>query len=42
MVLNPTYPYIVIHDKPKVESLQRLFPEQYRSEPALVSAQSSN
>ncbi|MEX0744607.1 MAG: peptide-methionine (S)-S-oxide reductase MsrA [Phycisphaeraceae bacterium] len=42
MVLNPAYPYIVIHDRPKVESLQRLFPEQYRSEPALVSAQPSN
>lgn len=42
MVLNPSYPYIVIHDQPKVESLKRLFPEQYRSEPALVSAQPSN
>ncbi|HWM31801.1 MAG TPA: peptide-methionine (S)-S-oxide reductase MsrA [Methyloceanibacter sp.] len=42
MVLNPNYPYIVIHDKPKVESLKRLFPEQYRSEPVLVSAQPSN
>ncbi|MGI8853097.1 MAG: peptide-methionine (S)-S-oxide reductase MsrA [Methyloceanibacter sp.] len=42
MVLNPSYPYIVIHDKPKVESLKRLFPEQYRSEPVLVSAQPSN
>ncbi|MCJ7788260.1 MAG: peptide-methionine (S)-S-oxide reductase MsrA [Methyloceanibacter sp.] len=42
MVLNPSYPYIVIHDQPKVESLKRLFPEQYRSEPVLVSAQPSN
>jgi len=42
MVLNPAYPYIVIHDKPKVENLQRLFPEEYRSDPVLVSAQPSN
>ena len=42
MVLNPAYPYIVVHDRPKVESLKRLFPEAYRAEPALVSAQPSN
>jgi peptide-methionine (S)-S-oxide reductase len=34
---NPTYPYIVINDLPKVAELQRLFPEVYRSEPALVA-----
>ena len=27
---NPTYPYIVYHDKPKVERLQREFPEIFR------------
>jgi peptide-methionine (S)-S-oxide reductase len=27
---NPTYPYIVYHDKPKVENLKREFPELYR------------
>ena len=27
---NPTYPYIVFHDKPKVENLKRQFPELYR------------
>jgi peptide-methionine (S)-S-oxide reductase len=27
---NPTYPYIVYHDKPKVEQLQRQFPEIFR------------
>lgn len=42
MVMNPAYPYIVIHDKPKVENLKRLFPEEYRSDPVLVSAQPSN
>ena len=40
---NPTHPYIVIHDLPKIESLKTYsFPEQYRSEPVLVSAQPSN
>ena len=42
MVLNPNYPYIVIHDRPKLESLERLFPDLYRAEPVLVSAQASN
>jgi peptide-methionine (S)-S-oxide reductase len=42
MVLNPNYPYIVIHDRPKLESLKLLFPDLYRAEPALVSAQASN
>jgi peptide-methionine (S)-S-oxide reductase len=27
---NPTYPYIVYHDKPKVEHLKAQFPELYR------------
>ena len=27
---NPTYPYIVFHDKPKVENLKQRFPELYR------------
>jgi peptide-methionine (S)-S-oxide reductase len=27
---NPTYPYIVYHDKPKVEHLKQQFPEIYR------------
>ena len=29
MARNPTYPYIVVHDKPKVEALQKQFPEHY-------------
>jgi peptide-methionine (S)-S-oxide reductase len=37
MVRNPTYPYIVYNDLPKVEDLKRLFPALYRPEPALVS-----
>src|SRR5262245_24990976 len=35
---NPTYPYIVINDLPKVESLKRIFPDLYRADPALVAA----
>jgi peptide-methionine (S)-S-oxide reductase len=34
---NPTYPYIVINDLPKIEALKRLFPDSYRAAPALVA-----
>ncbi|HXY99907.1 MAG TPA: peptide-methionine (S)-S-oxide reductase MsrA [Stellaceae bacterium] len=34
---NPTYPYIVINDLPKIEALKRLFPALYRAEPVLVA-----
>ncbi|RBP00240.1 peptide-methionine (S)-S-oxide reductase [Roseiarcus fermentans] len=40
LVRNPTYPYIVFNDLPKVEALKRLFPEVYRATPALVGAKS--
>jgi peptide-methionine (S)-S-oxide reductase len=33
---NPTYPYIVVNDLPKIEALKRLFPEYYRAIPALA------
>jgi len=33
---NPTYPYIVSNDLPKIEALKRLFPESYRATPALA------
>lgn len=36
MVRHPRDPYILMHDRPKVADLKRLFPEQYRSEPILV------
>jgi peptide-methionine (S)-S-oxide reductase len=36
MVRNPSYPYIVINDAPKVRNLAELFPELYRPEPVLV------
>jgi peptide-methionine (S)-S-oxide reductase len=36
LVNNPTYPYIVINDIPKVENLARVFPDVYRDRPVLV------
>lgn len=33
---HPSNPYIVINDLPKVNELQRLFPQRYRAEPVLV------
>ena len=37
LTLNPTYPYIVINDMPKIENLKRLYPEAYRADPVLVA-----
>lgn len=37
LALNPTYPYIVYNDLPKIENLKRLFPDRYRRDPVLVS-----
>ncbi len=39
---NPTYPYIVINDLPKIENLKRIQPDVYRANPALVAAGGSN
>lgn len=36
MVNNPTQPYIVINDLPKVRSLARVWPQYWRAEPVLV------
>jgi peptide-methionine (S)-S-oxide reductase len=36
LTLNPTWPYIVVHDLPKIAALERIFPEHFRSEPVLV------
>jgi peptide-methionine (S)-S-oxide reductase len=35
---NPTYPYIAVNDMPKLNDLKRLFPELYRDQPVLMSA----
>ncbi len=40
LVQNPTYPYIVFNDLPKIANLKRLFPELYRPDPVLVGAKS--
>lgn len=37
LTLNPTWPYIVYHDLPKIEALKTIFPELYRDDPILVS-----
>jgi len=37
LVRNPTYPYIVYNDLPKIANLKRLLPELYRDTPVLVS-----
>lgn len=36
LVLNPTWPYIVHHDLPKIAALEALFPALFRTEPVLV------
>jgi peptide-methionine (S)-S-oxide reductase len=38
LTLNPTQPYIVVNDLPKIANLKRLFPDRYRAEPVLVMA----
>jgi peptide-methionine (S)-S-oxide reductase len=35
---NPTHPYIVINDLPKIENLKRIQPDFYRANPVLVEA----
>jgi peptide-methionine (S)-S-oxide reductase len=41
LTLNPTSPYIVYNDLPKIENLKRLFPDVYRDDPVLVSEAAS-
>lgn len=36
LTLNPTYPYIAYYDLPKIENLERMFPDLYRDKPVLV------
>jgi len=36
MTNNPTYPYIVINDLPKIAALKSVFPALYREDPVLV------
>jgi peptide-methionine (S)-S-oxide reductase len=37
LTLNPTQPYIVYNDLPKIANLERLFPDRYRADPVLVT-----
>ena len=36
LTLNPDWPYIVVHDLPKIAALESVFPDKFRAEPALV------
>lgn len=38
LTLNPTYPYIVYNDLPKLANLKKLFPSLYSDKPVLVLA----
>jgi len=38
LIRNPTYPYIVRNDLPKIDALKRIFPEVYRETPVMLSA----
>ncbi|MEZ2328908.1 peptide-methionine (S)-S-oxide reductase MsrA [Mesorhizobium sp. RCC_202] len=42
LTLNPTYPYIVYNDLPKVENLKALFPQLFSEKPVLVLASSKS
>ena len=37
-VLRDDKPYIVYNDLPKIENLERLFPDAYRPDPQLIAA----
>lgn len=36
LTLNPDWPYVVMHDLPKIAALEEIFPDKFRSEPVLV------
>ena len=38
LTLNPTHPYIVVNDLPKIVELKRMFPAVYQDKPVLVAA----
>jgi peptide-methionine (S)-S-oxide reductase len=38
LYLNPTYPYIVYNDLPKLAALKRVWPQYWREQPVLLSA----
>jgi peptide-methionine (S)-S-oxide reductase len=38
LIRNPTYPYIVYNDLPKVAALKKMYPDLYQTEPTRVMA----
>jgi peptide-methionine (S)-S-oxide reductase len=34
---NPSYPYIVVNDQPKIDNLKQVFPAMFRANPVLVA-----
>ena len=38
LIHNPTYPYIVYNDLPKIDALKRVFPAMYRDKPVMLAA----
>lgn len=38
LIHNPTYPYIVRNDLPKIAALKRVYPDLYRETPVMVSS----
>jgi peptide-methionine (S)-S-oxide reductase len=38
LIHNPTYPYIVRNDLPKIGALKRVYPELYRDTPVMLSS----
>jgi peptide-methionine (S)-S-oxide reductase len=38
LINNPRYPYIVVHDLPKLEALRKTFPARYRDQPVTVKS----
>jgi peptide-methionine (S)-S-oxide reductase len=38
LIHNPTYPYIVYNDMPKIGALKRVFPAMYRDKPVMLGS----
>ena len=38
LINNPRYPYIVVHDLPKLEALKKGYPTRYRDQPVTVKS----
>jgi peptide-methionine (S)-S-oxide reductase len=42
LIHNPTYPYIVYNDLPKIDALKRVFPAMYRDKPVMLGTNASH